>query len=265
MTTHPETLAPADAEPRRERWERATELPLTVAAVLFLIVYALPILDPSIRDGGSREAFEFAAATVWGFFVIDYVARLLLSRRRLRFVRTHILDLAVVVLPLLRPLRLLRLITILGVLNRAAGTSLRGKVATYTVGGTVMVLLVASLAMLDAERQSPDANIHDYGDSLWWAFTTVTTVGYGDRFPVTLQGRAIAISLMLAGIALLGLLTASLASWLIERVQEVEEESQAATRRDVAALTAEVATLRELLVAYTSQTRSGPDPTPRAG
>ena len=93
----------------------------------------------------------------------------------------------------------------------------------------------------------------------------MTTVGYGDRFPVTLQGRAIAISLMLAGIALLGLLTASLASWLIERVQEVEEESQAATRRDVAALTAEVATLRELLVAYTSQTRSGPDPTPRPG
>ena len=73
-----------------------------------------------------------------------------------------------------------------------------------------------------------------------------------------MQGRAIAISLMLAGIALLGLLTASLASWLIERVQEVEEESQAATRRDVAALTAEVATLRELLVAYTRQTGNEP-------
>jgi voltage-gated potassium channel len=66
-----------------------------------------------------------------------------------------------------------------------------------------MVLLIASLAMLDAESQSPEANIHTCGDSLWWAFTTVTTVGYGDRFPVALQGTAIAISLMLAGIALL--------------------------------------------------------------
>lgn len=66
-----------------------------------------------------------------------------------------------------------------------------------------------------------------------WAMTTVTTVGYGDRFPVTETGRFVAGGLMLAGIALLGVVTASLASWLIERVAEVEEESQAATRGDV--------------------------------
>lgn len=78
---------------------------------------------------------------------------------------------------------------------------------------------------------------------------TVSTVGYGDRFPVTGAGRLIAAGLMVAGIALLGVVTASLASWQISKVREVQEDSQAATRRDVAALAAEVAALRRDLLA----------------
>ena len=126
-----------------------------------------------------------------------------------------------------------------------AGGSLRGRVAIYVSGGAALVLFVASLAMLDAERGHRDAGIQTFGDALWWAVTTVTTVGYGDRYPVTETGRFVAAGLMLAGIALLGVVTASFASWLIEKVQEVEEESHAATRHDVALLAAEVAALRD--------------------
>ncbi len=103
---------------------------------------------------------------------------------------------------------------------------------------------VAALAALDAERGADGGNINSFGDALWWAMTTVTTVGYGDQFPVTPTGRFVAAGLMLAGIALLGVVTASLASWLIDRVAEVEEESQAATRRDVHELAEEVLALR---------------------
>ncbi len=185
--------------------------------------------------------------TTWLLFALDYIARLALSVDRWQFVRTNLLDLAVIALPLLRPLRLLRLVMLLNVLNRRAGGSLRGRVAVYVAGATSLVLFVSALAVLDAERGAEDANIATFGDALWWAMTTVSTVGYGDRFPVTETGRLVAGGLMLAGIALLGVVTASLASWLIERVQQVEEESQAATRRDVAALTAEVAALRMAL------------------
>ena len=156
----------------------------------------------------------------------------------------------VVVLPLLRPLRLLRLLTLLHVLNRHAGTSLRGRVVIYVSGAAVMVMSLASLAILDAERGRPGSNIESFGDALWWSATTGTTVGYGDRFPVTAQGRAIAAVLMLCGIALLGVVTATLASWLIQRVQEVEEASQAATRRDFEALTEELARLRRDLESW---------------
>jgi voltage-gated potassium channel len=72
-------------------------------------------------------------------------------------------------------------------------------------------------------------------------------VGYGDRYPITGQGRFIAGGLMLAGIALLGTVTASIASWLIDKVREVEDHAQAATRADVKALTAEVHALRSEL------------------
>src|SRR6185437_17060771 len=108
------------------------------------------------------------------------------------------------------------------VLNRRATDSLRGKVAIYVAGATVIVLFCAALAVLDAERRNAHANITTFGDALWWASTTVMTVGYGDRFPVTVAGRFVAVGLMLGGIALLGVVTASIASWLIGRVRDAE-------------------------------------------
>ena len=161
--------------------------------------------------------------------------------------RQHPLDLAIVVLPILQPLRLLQLLTLLSVLNRYAGGSLRGRVALYVAGASSIVMFVASLAVLDAERGAPDANIGGFADALWWSMTTVTTVGYGDHFPVTTTGRFVAAGLMLAGIALLGVVTASLASWLLDRVQDIEDDAGQATHGDIKALVDEVAALRREL------------------
>ncbi len=81
------------------------------------------------------------------------------------------------------------------------------------------MIFVGSLAMLDRERADPEANIKTFGDSVWWAFTTVTTVGYGDHYPVTTLGRWIAVMMMLSGIALIGTVTATLATWLIDQIR----------------------------------------------
>lgn len=255
-----ETIDEASAEVRRERWEDAADWPLTAAAVLFLAAYACPILAPELAAPWPGICMALTWTT-WGLFALDYVVRLALSRSRWLFVQRNVFDLAVVALPLLRPLRLLRLVTLLSVLNRYAGGSLRGRVAVYVAGSTVLVLFVASLAVLDAERGRDGANVATFGDALWWAMTTVTTVGYGDRFPVTATGRFIAGGLMLAGIALLGVVTASLASWLIERVRDVEQESETATQRDLAALTRDIAGLREEL-AQDRQRRASESPLP---
>ena len=241
-------LHTATDESRRQRWEDEADWPLTITAVVFLAAYAAPILRPDLVSPWPTIC-QLVTWAAWALFAVDYVARLALSRDRAEFVRGNLFDLAVVALPLLRPLRLLRLVTLLSVLNRNVGGSMRGRVAVYVAGATSLVLFIASLAVLDAERGAKGATITTFGDAAWWAFTTVTTVGYGDRYPITGQGRFIAGGLMLAGIALLGIVTASLASWLIDKVREVEEHTQAATRADVAALTAEVRALRDELTA----------------
>jgi voltage-gated potassium channel len=176
----------------------------------------------------------------------DYAIRFALSSNRLGFLSKTPFDFIVVVLPLLRPLRLLRLVTLLSMLNRYAGNSLRGKVGIYLLGSVSLIVFVASLAVLDAERGG-DGSIQSFGDALWWSITTITTVGYGDMFPVTATGRFIAGGLMFAGIAVLGVVTASFASWLVERVSEIEESAAEATRRDIQALAVEVQKLREQL------------------
>lgn len=204
---------------RRARWEQAAEWPLTAAALLFLAAYAWPILDPDL-PAELATACEWIQWVAWGMFALDYLIRLALSDDgRGQFIRRNLFDLAVVVLPMLRPLRLLRLVTLLSTMNRYAGSSLRGRVVAYLVGGTVMIIVIGALAVLDAERAAAAPVIATFGDAVWWALTTITTVGYGDYYPVTTAGRLVAAGIMFGGIALLGTVTASLASWLIDRVR----------------------------------------------
>jgi voltage-gated potassium channel len=152
-----------------------------------------------------------------------------------------------VALPFFRPLRLLRLVTLLSVLHRTLGDTLRGRVVTYVVGSATMLVFVGALAVLDVEQSAPEAKILTFGDALWWAITTITTVGYGDMYPVTPLGRMVAAALMMSGIAVLGVVTASIASWLVQRVEDTAEaaaEAEEPVRAEVAELIAEIALLR---------------------
>ena len=208
----------------RRRWEKATNWPLMVAAVVFLAAYALPVLDPNLPTW-LLDVCRWLSWITWGIFVVDLLVRLASADKRLRYLGRHWYDLQVIVLPLLRALRLLRLIPLLSVLNGRAQTGLRGRVAIYVAGGASLLTFVA-VAVLDVERSSPDANISDFGDAIWWAVTTMTTVGYGDHYPVTSIGRAVGFGLMLGGIALLGTVTATLASWLVESIEAEKEQAE---------------------------------------
>ena len=231
---------------RLDRWERRTEWPLAGVAGIFLGAYAWPILQPGIAHGW-RSACAVTVYVAWGLFAADYIARVALADRRGRFIAYHLPDLASVVLPVLRPLRLLRLVALIRVLNRRATVSLQGRVAVYVTSSVVVVIFVAALAELDAERGRRGANIESFGDALWWALTTVTTVGYGDRYPVTTDGRLVAVGLMLAGIALIGVVTASIASWLIANVRAVEADTEQSLHRQIASLHAELTEIKALL------------------
>lgn len=201
-----------------QRWEKRAEVPLLLLALAFLVAYAWPVLDPRL-DPDLRTMLEVASWTVWAAFVIDFATRLYLSQTRRQYAASHWYDVALIVLPMLRPLRLLRLLAFARVLNRSAAGSLVGKVSAYVAGTAVMALSLGALAVLDAEQDAAGANITTFGDALWWSATTVTTVGYGDLFPVTMTGRFVAVALMLVGIACIGAITAGVAAWLVAQVE----------------------------------------------
>lgn len=235
-------------EPRVAQWDRRVELPLAAAAVAFLLAYAWPILEPSLGERW-RLLCTWVVILTWSGFIADYVIRLLLARHRWTFWWHHLPHLAMVALPVLRPLQLLRLVALLRALNRRAANALHGRIAIYVGTATVLLVFASSLAVLDAERGKAGATINSFGDALWWSITTITTVGYGDERPVTTEGRFVAAGLMIGGVALLGTVTASIASWLVDRVRETEETAQAATQADLDALRQEIRDLRRVLEA----------------
>ncbi|MFI2199814.1 potassium channel family protein [Streptomyces sp. NPDC020192] len=230
------------------RWERYTQRPLLALTVAFAVAYAVPIVD----NPASPVLTVLCTVTewvVWGVFAVDYLIRLALSPQRRQFVRVHWIDLCAVVVPLLQPLRLLRMVSTLLLVGRRARMASQIRLTTYVGGAVIGLLMFGSLAVLSVERDSPKGNIRTLGDAVWWSFTTMTTVGYGDHAPTTGLGRMIAVGLMLSGIALLGVVTANIATWFIARFEkdDVEERRQteaiASLAEEVRLLRAEVARL----------------------
>lgn len=239
---------------------------MLVLSLLIIPVLLLPMAWPSM-PGVVREDLDAADTGMWIAFAAEYVVLFVLAPSRSRYVRTHLVELALVLLPMLRPLRILRSARLLRLARAgrvvagaasAAKTSRRHLASTaglYAPAAALLLILTAAAFARDAERGAPGANITSYGDAVWWAMTTVTTVGYGDRYPVTTTGRVLAVGLMIIGVALLGVVTASMAAaftrWTTAEDDDdaAGEEADRAVLRDVLlelqALRAEVSSLRE--------------------
>lgn len=221
------------------RWSKYSEYPLVVASLLYLAAYSAQVLVES------NPVIDFTTQLViwlvWGMFLIDYIVRLATATERKKWFWRHSYELIILALPLLRPLRLLRLLSLVNVFHRSAGSALRGKVVIFAGIFSVLLVYCGALAVFEAERDAPDAVIRSFGDSIWWAVVTITTVGYGDMYPVTAVGKIIAILLIISGIAVIGILTAALASWLIE---EIKAEKDSIPNSEIMA---ELALLREAI------------------
>lgn len=209
-----------------ERWDRLAEWPLVAAASVFFLLYASRVIGRP--EGVTQTMIEAGLLVIWVVFVVDFVVRLILAPDRWRWLLRHLHLLAIVVLPFFRTLFVLRLVALLSALRRATASAFRGRVMLYSITSASLIVLVGDLGVLDAEQDAPGATITSFGDSIWWAFTTITTVGYGDLYPVTIPGRTIAVGLMISGIALVGAVTATLASWFVERVQIARGDERAA-------------------------------------
>jgi voltage-gated potassium channel len=198
-----------------EKWERHSTIPLALLALVYLGLYAVEVLG----DESQVILFDLILVSdiIWGIFIVDFVARLVLHDNKKSFLKKNIIELIGLLLPFFRAFRMFRVVIAIGFLTRAA-KSLQGRINIYIGLILPMLIFTCSLGVYEAEHRAPGANITNYGDALWWAFVTITTIGYGDYFPVTFEGRTIAVLLMLSGLALVSVITVSFASWFLDRM-----------------------------------------------
>ena len=192
-------------------WSKLSPTFLQVLGVIFLAGYAWPIINPNLSPA-LHSLCNWTLFVIWIFFAFDYFARLSIADNKRVFVRKNLLDLAAVALPFLPLLRAIRALAAVTVLSRRNRGSRSQQVTTSVVTLAFATWFVAGLAVTEAERHVDGSNIQGVGDGWWWAITTMATVGYGDTYPVSAQGRIVGAALMIMGVALLGTITASIAS-----------------------------------------------------
>jgi voltage-gated potassium channel len=163
------------------------------------------------------------------FFFLEFCIRFFQAEDKLKFMRWGWVDLisSIPAVSYLRAGRVLRLIRLLRLIRAFRSTQsfihhvFKNKAqGTFTSAAILAILLIifSSIAILQVEKD-PASNIRSAEDAIWWAYVTITTVGYGDKYPVTTEGRVIAAVLMTAGVGLFGTFTAYVASWFVAERQ----------------------------------------------
>ena len=202
-------------------------LVLSVYVLLALMVDTFVKLPPEIN-----KILLDIDNIICGVFLFDFFLRFYRAPNKLKFMKWGWIDLvsSIPTLEFMRAGRALRLIRLLRILrafrstkhlvNHVFKSRTQGALTSAAIIAILMIIF-SSIAILEVEH-APNSNIKTAEDAIWWAYVTITTVGYGDKFPVTTEGRIIAAFLMTVGVALFGTFTAFLASWFVGQTKKEE-------------------------------------------
>ncbi len=193
--------------------ERVTRYPLAILGVAWLVV-AVVVLTTDV-NGSASTALVAVLFGLWAVMLVEYLVRLVVSPDRRGYLRHRWVEPATVVLPPLQGWHLVGMEKVSLVVHEGelrVEAILKHHSLFRVLIAAAGTLFVGAWLVLLFEDHAKGSNIHSYPDALWWAIVTVTTVGYGDRYPVSAGGRTVAVILMLVGIGLIGTLTATVAS-----------------------------------------------------
>ena len=194
------------------------------------------IVLTSNSDRTPSRVLVSALFIIWFAIVVEFTVRYVVVPERRRYFASRRIEPIFVVIPLFQAWRLIgdKQATVLW------GEGIERFFAILRHRGLFRVLLAAAgLLFLGAwmimlfEAKAPGSNIHSFKDAIWWAVVTVTTVGYGDRYPVTEGGRGVAVVLMLVGVGLIGVLTATVASFFVQEHTDANKDLLPAAHEDL--------------------------------
>jgi voltage-gated potassium channel len=203
-----------------ERHEVAWELTMGALALVWVAVGFL--IDE--LGSGVRTDLELVETALTGVFVAEFVSRFLAAHDRRQYLRGHWID-ALALVPPVRALRVLRLLRLLRLIRALAGFYraamhvqglARHRGFAWLIVSWLSVMVACSAFVYQAEHGVNKLLTSPF-DALWWGVTTLTTVGYGDTYPVTPDGRLGAMVLMLLGIGLFSAITATITSYFISQ------------------------------------------------
>jgi voltage-gated potassium channel len=228
--------------------------PAYQVAMLILCIFALGALAGQVAvslDPEIRTILDYADYAICALFLGDFVVSLWSSPNRWRYMTSWgWLDLlsSIPALNAVRWGRLARIVRLFRVLRALRATKVLTSVViqrradnTFLAASLVALFLVVfcSIAVLQVEDVE-GGNIKTADDAIWWAMTTITTVGYGDRYPVTGEGRFVAVVLMCAGVGLFGTFSGFLAAWFLSPEEKKTENEIAELRNEIRALRSEL-------------------------
>lgn len=237
-----------------EAVDRATEIPMIVLSLVFMAVIVVPLV--SHLSGATDAALTAVDWLIWAAFAAELCIKTYLYPHRVRYLKRHWYDVLIVVVPFLRPLRVLRSVRVLreldllrlGSVGADAASGARNALRRHGLQYVLLlvgVLIVCAAAAETFLEQGSGSTITDFGTALWWAIATVTTVGYGDLYPRTAEGRGVAALLMIVGISLFGYLTANIASFMVSMQQKDEGVTMKDLMAQLQRLEAQIAQLQE--------------------
>ena len=236
---------------RLAQYEARTREPLDLLALATLWLVVVPWWDYGHEVKYVVLACRFALSLVYG---IDLAIRSALAPRHVQYALTHPIALASVLYP---PVRVFFSIRLVRSMFR------RGHLTRFLTAAAVLVLNGAVIVYL-FERHAPGSNIHTLGDAVWWSFVTVTTVGYGDFYPVTVGGRVTACLIMGTGLLTLAVVTAQVASSFVaqgpSRARSAREDEAARREVTLAELDQRLARIENLLTTAQPGNSPGTDP-----
>jgi voltage-gated potassium channel len=206
-------------------YSRITSPWMSILAFLYLISFTAQAIFFDPKDAWFQAANTFGNI-LWIIFALDLLFRFVMTKPKKGFLRHNWLDTITVILPQFRALRSLRAFSKDGIFSKTGKSPITSGGLTTAIIGTIIVVWVGSLMVLNAERSAKGATITNFGDALWWAMETVTTVGYGDVVPVTMAGRITATMVMLLGISVLGAVTAGISASVIRQSGHQQSPSQ---------------------------------------